>query len=288
MLSLFKKNNPDIQAAEDSVRSSLFLVHGAQGSYYPQISGNLSYSKIGPSENVGVSAGADSYGASLNLTQNLFNGFADISKVDQYQAQVRVAESQLQVTKAKVSYDLKTSIARFLYAKEIEKAVKGFLKRREENLRMVELRFASGRENKGSLYLAQAYLKQAKSDITKAKNARTNSLSEFKKVLGLNEVDTVDGPEIDVLDEIPLNLPSEKEPDFKLLALQTPDRKQYLAQIDSSMATLKIAKAGYLPVLNLTGSIGKSDTSFSGKRSLVCGGANDLVFIWRWERLLFC
>lgn len=261
-IELTKQNNLEVRAAENSLQANLFLVDSSRGSYFPQVTGSLSYSQAGPQSVLGSAASTASYGAALGVTQNVFNGFADIGKVHQYEAQAKVSMANLETVKAKVSYDLKASIANFLYAKEIEKAAKVFLKRREDNLRMVELRFASGRENKGSLLLAQAYLKQAKSDVLKARNSRSTSLADFKKVLGLNEIDVVDGPEIDVLDEIPLNIPPENEPDFKKLAMATPDRKQYLAQVESSQASFQISKAGFLPALNFTGSVGKTDSTF--------------------------
>jgi outer membrane protein TolC len=261
-IELTKKNNVEILAAEAGVQASQYQTESTRGSYYPQISGNLSYSKTGPTNTFGNTFSGDVYSGSIGATQNIFNGFADTARVNQYEGQVQVAKASLVTTKAKVSFDLKSAIANFLFAKEIEKAAQGFLKRREDNLKMVELRYASGRENKGSLLLAQAYLKQAKADLLRSLHSKETSQTDLKKVLGISEILDSENRQIEMTDEVPLVPPPVQEPDFKTLVLATPDRQQFQAQVDVSSAVLESSKSGFYPTLNLTGSVGKTDNTF--------------------------
>ncbi len=268
-VDLVKRNNADIRSSENSFEATRYQIDSYRGSYFPQLTGNLGYLQSGPDNyGTGTSAGS-SYTATLNATQNLFNGFADVAKVDQAKAQNRVSGASLQITKAQASYDLKVSFAYLLYAKEAEKVTIDFQKRREDNLRMVELRFESGRENKGSLMLSQAYLKQSKVDVMKAGHNRETSESDLQKVVGL------DGERaLDIRDDIPLREPSETEPDYKSLAVVSPSRKQSEAQVDVSDASVTAAKSSFYPSLNLTGSVGKLSDRFFPDNDRWTVGAN--------------
>lgn len=255
-VDLAKKNNAELASAQAAVESKRYQTQSLRGSYFPQITGSLGYLQSGPQDVSNSSAGT-SYSATLTATQNLFNGFVDVAKVNQADAQTRSLQASLVNTQAKVSYDLKTAFASVLYAKDTEKVAKDFQKRREDNLRMVELRFESGRENKGSLLLSQAYLKQAKLDLLKAKNARLTSSQDLRRVLGETQE-----RDIDVRDDLPLAEPSEQSPDFQGILVGNPSRRQSVADLESSQAALEIAKAGFFPSLNLTGSVGKAAEDF--------------------------
>lgn len=255
-IELVKKNNADIHISEESLQSSLYQIDSSRGSYYPQLTGNIGYLQAGPTSLAGSATG-NTYSASLTATQNLFSGFSDVAKVEQAQAQSRASRAALEITKAKVSFELKSSFANLLYAKETEKVAMDFQKRRQENFRMVELRFESGRENKGSLLLSQAYLKQAVVDVMKAQHVRKTSQSDLKKTLGSD-----DDKDLDIRDDIPLMEPSTTEPDFRNLIQSSPKHQQSEAQMQVAEANLGANKSNFYPTLNLTGSTGKFSEQF--------------------------
>lgn len=288
-VSSAKLNNAEIQTAEQNLNSSQFSTESIKGSYYPQLAATLSYSKSGPESLLGNSASQDTYAANLSANQNVFNGFSDSAKVSQALAQTKVAQANLLSVKAKVSYDLKSAYASLLYAKEIEKATLSFRKRREDNYRMVDLRFQSGRENKGSLLLSKAYLKQSEAEVLKANHLRRNSASELIKTMGLESDRVIDNnnnhnsegdkdirldTDIEIIDDMPLSEPSATEPDFKQIASSIPDHLQAVAQVGVSEASVNLAKAGYLPTLNLSGTLGKTDNQFFPNQDRWSVGAN--------------
>lgn len=271
-VELAKKNNANIQSAEETLQAKGYQVQSARGSYFPQITANLSYLQTGPSSGAFSSTTVTSNAATLNASQNLFNGFADVSKVTQAQEEKTSALAALQVVKANASFDLKTTFANLLYAKEAERLSKDFLKRREENLRMVELRYQNGRENKGSLLLSQAYLAQAKVDLLKSQNVRNTSQSDFHRVVGIDE-----DKEVEISDELPLQDPTHLlnvAIDFKKMVLSLPQHQQLLSQVRSADAARDIARSGFLPSINLTGSVGKVDDHFFPERDRWTVGAN--------------
>ncbi|MGE5086788.1 MAG: TolC family protein [Bacillota bacterium] len=257
-VELVKKNNADLQSSEESYKSSQFQVDASKAGYMPQVSASLGYAKSGNnSSSVADTTSGDSYTAAITASQNLFKGFADSAKVDQARGQSRVSEASLRSTKAQVSYDLKNAFAMALYAKDALKITEDIMKRRNDNLGIVELRYDSGRENKGSFLLSQANYKQSKLDNLKAQYNKEVSQSDLKKVIGLamNEV-------VEIKDDIPLNAPPAVEPDFNAIAARTPDRQQYEAQVEVSQGALESAKSGFFPSLDLTGSVGQIGQNF--------------------------
>lgn len=255
-IDIVTKNNSEIQSVEAVSRSKKHSLRSVQGVYFPQLTASLSYQQAGPGEGVAPEI-SHGYIASVNATQNVFNGWADSAKVEQAQQEVLLAESSLQSTKAKVSYELKAAFANLLYAHETERIAQEFQKRREDNFRMVELRYQSGREHKGSLLLSQAYLAQSRLDVIKSRNARETTQSELQKVLGFAEQS-----EFEVMNDVPLNEPRSAGPDFKRMAVMTPVRQQAEIKVDTAQAALDGARSSFFPSLNLTASAGKGDDHF--------------------------
>jgi outer membrane protein TolC len=187
-----------------------------------------------------------SYTASLSASQNLFSGFQDSGKVDQAAANQRVSAAQLDVTKAKVASDLKSAYAGVLFSQRSISLQRDVSRRREENLRLVELRFQSGGENKGSVLLSRAYLAQAKYDELQSKNNIRVSRLQLARILGR------DGDfDFEVVDDMPLEtLPL--NPDLKKLAVMTPEHVVAVGQEEAAIAAVTIARAGFYPTFSLS------------------------------------
>ncbi|WP_413586948.1 TolC family protein [Bdellovibrio sp. HCB274] len=256
-LELVKKNNTDLQYSEETYKASQFNIRSNQSGYYPQLSAGLGYTQSEASDNIAAINSGGAYSATLSASQNLFRGFADSAKVDQARGQSRVAEASLRTTRSVVSYDLKAAYASAIYARDSIKISEDIVKRRNDNLRIVQLRYESGRENKGSLLLSQANFKQAQLDSQKAQNAHETSQADLKKVIGLDSDEV-----ITINDDLPLHEPPVKEPDFKSIATSTPDRQTYEAQVDVSEATLKNTRSGFFPSLDLSATVGDYGQSF--------------------------
>ena len=258
--------NAELQSARESLRSSEFSQISAYSVLLPQVNGSLGYSQSNSSGGSGTADSSGAYSASLSVTETLFSGFQDWARIGQAAANATVSGANLKTIKAKVSYDLKTGYAGLVYAQESVRLQKDIVHRREENLRLVELRFDGGRENKGSVLLSRAYLSQANLEALQARNDVRIAQSQLAKVLGRDEESG-----LSVGEDLPLaNPPSESggEPDMKKIATETPDHLQVAAQEESAEAGITLARAGFFPTLSLTGSAGKQGTEWfpSGDR----------------------
>ncbi|MBC7429319.1 MAG: TolC family protein [Bacteriovorax sp.] len=257
-IDLAIKNNLEVQASYEAYKSSLYDKKSTRSVFFPKLSASLSYEKTnGQTLATGTSLTNDGYTGALNLSQNLFKGFSDYASLKIADGNIKTSEANLQETKAQISYDLKTATANYNYAKDSLVLSKDILKRREDNLRMVELRFENGRENKGSALLSKAYLEQAKLDLFRAQNAMEISLTYLRRILNLPEdaqIDMVDGPVV--------NDPNGASPDYNGIISNTPTAKRFSATLSNASATLETRQSGFYPSWDVTGSLGKTGQDF--------------------------
>jgi len=236
-----KNQNEELQSSERSLRASELSLRSSSSGYFPQLSAG-----------VGASQGTsgDEYTLSLNASQNLFAGFLDEGKVSQARANYDIAKANAQTVRAKVSYDLKYALANLVYAQKYIQLSQSILQRRELNLRMVQLRFDGGRENKGSLLLSRAYLEEARLDVLQSQQGLELAKEQLAKVFGESVSENyIFG------DPLPLTPPpAEKDVDFQKVILQTPVFRIAIAQEELAQAGVTVAKSGFYPTLNLTAS----------------------------------
>lgn len=251
------RNNSELKAAHSSVDSARESAKASRNGFFPALAGSLSYSYGTSSSSTNTDETADAnYRANISLNQNVFNGLSDKAKLEQAEAQTRSQEASLESTKAKVSFDLKSAYANLLFAQSMVDLQGEIQKRREQNLKLVTLRFESGRENRGSVLLSRAYLDQAKYESLQARNNITTAQAQLARVLGRDE-------EVNFLatDEIPL-VALGAIPNFKQLVASTPEHRSSVATEESADWGIKFARAGFFPTFSLNASSGKSGSDW--------------------------
>lgn len=255
-LQLLKKNNLDYQSAIATFKSTESLELGAQQGYWPSVYGSLGYNQ---SQTFNASDNSTNYTASLNLSQSLFAGLRDYYKSSQASANTRIALATLQTSLAKISNTYVLAYQNLIYSQKYVALTENILSRRKENLRLVELRFESGRENRGSVYLSEAYLAQAKYENLQARQSLELSRTTLAHALGTDEEQV-----FKLTDPIPMNEPP-SQVSYEDLATVTPAYKQALASVDSNVAAIGVSRSSFFPSLNFTGSVGNTSQTFSPK-----------------------
>ena len=173
-------SNSELIAAKNTVQSSAYKINVARSGFLPQVSANANY-------NYDSTNSPKNYSATLNATENLFSGFADVSKSEQAKYTKSSSEANLSSVKAKISFDLKNAFMGLNYSQKYIKLTEDIIKRREANLKLVQLRFESGRENIGSLNLSKAYLAQSKYDYLQARDSLEVYQAQLARVLGRDD-----------------------------------------------------------------------------------------------------
>lgn len=133
------ERNPDLRAARATLDASIHSAKAAYGGFYPQVTLDLSANKGNTYSFSDVSGASTAFGstralsAGVTATQNLFSGFEDTALVEQGAANREASSFSVDVTKAQVSYDLKSAFAGLLYAQDADQLAQRITRRREEN-----------------------------------------------------------------------------------------------------------------------------------------------------------
>jgi outer membrane protein TolC len=247
------QNNAEILSAKNSLQSSLYLQQSAKSGYLPKISANAGTNYTNSSATAVTVATVKTNSVAVTATENLFAGFSDSAKIDQALYAKEGAEANLQSVIAKVSFDYKSSFMNLLFAQKYILLTNDIINRRQANLKLVQLRFESGRENIGSLHLSKAYLAQAKYDHLVASNALGIAQSQLAKVLGRENREG-----IDIVGVVPVTIPEESKLNFNDLTFSTPEYKKALSEERISLTTIESSKSNFYPALNLSQNISRS------------------------------
>jgi outer membrane protein len=255
VLAEASRNSPVIKSANASVQSNESLIRANQSANLPALSATFT-ADYGTNNNQIPEDPGDSYLATLSLSQNIFNGWETTARVEQARVNTTIAETNLLISKAQLSNDLKTAYANLIYAQRAIRLQESIRDRRKANLDLVELRFQNGAENKGSVLLSKAYLQEADLRLMQARNSIDESRAQLARAIGRDRVS-----DLQVEENLPME-PVSPKPDLQKLAMETPQRKQAIQKEKLADADITLAKAGYFPNLSLDGSYGKRDRFF--------------------------
>jgi len=239
--------NTELRIARANLEASQFQAQGAYSGFLPQVSASASHTDSKDGATTTSSGTTSPYSTAISVTQNIFAGFQDQAKVAQGAANSELAEASLAAAAARVNHDLRSAFAGLAYAQANVTLTENIMHRLQENLRLVELRFEGGRENKGSYLLTKAQLGQARFEYLQAQQALTTARAQLARVLGRAPPD-----DLAVTGAVPSNEP-QAQPDYVRLVEQTPDYRQATAEEKAAAAGIQLARAPLYPSLNLTG-----------------------------------
>lgn len=267
-------NNPELAGARSNLQAAESRIQASRSGFFPQLSASVDYRDT---SGAAVIPGTF-YGAGATATQNVFAGFLDMAKVEQASANAQVAQVDLALVRARLSRDLKFAYASLRYVQEAVTLTETIARRTGENLRLVQLRFEGGRENKGSLLLTQASLKQAQFDNLQARQAIPSAQAQLARALGRAEPDG-----LRAVDDVPVKAPP-PDPDFPTLAAAVPEYRRAQAQESAARADVRLNRSGFYPTLDLYGSYGREGSEWLSEDSRRVVGVTLAVPIFRGGR----
>lgn len=251
-VKIARTQNSDVHAADATVDQNDALIKTARGNYLPTLSAVLQTTK---SETEGT-FGADQDAAKLNLSANLFRGFADQARVDQAERNFEAATASRDLTLAQVSASLKTAYQGLIVAEKSVVLSDDIIARRKRNFDLVQLRFEGGRENKGSVLLSKANYDQAVLERLQAANSVEAARVTLARVLGSERLSY--GA---LSSTVPVNAPP-LQVDFEAIAAQSPELRQAIASERAAQEGVRVARQNYFPSLDLTGAVGRYGDSW--------------------------
>ena len=244
-VQLTAQHNADLRNARANLSAAEYRLRAAYSGYLPQVSGNAGYvdSRVNTTSDATYSAG-------ITATQNLFSGYQDRAKVAQGTANFDSAQATFDATKARLNSDLKSAYAGLIFSQNFVTLTENIQKRLEDNLRLVQLRYESGRENKGSYLITRATLAQGRLDHLQAQQSLVTAQRQLSKVIGH------DSAELRATSAVPITEPP-SAPDYEELKRGIPDVRDAAAKERSAEADLLLARSGFYPSVNVSGSVGR-------------------------------
>lgn len=279
---LAKKHNPTLRAAHQQVVAAQAGLDVAGASDRPQAtaSANAGYSDRSNDD----ADGAESYSASLGVRQNLYSGGRNPATIAAAEANLAGAVAAAEQIGAEVTSRLRFAFIDLLYAQELTNVLSVIRDRRADNCELVELRYAGGREHKGSMALSRASRFEAEMNLQQAKRRLAVAQKALWRITGLEQEPAglrVTG------DLTTVTVPEKVE--GAGFARNTPEYLRAEASVTAAQAELASAISGYRPSVALDGNMSRAgdNTAFEDDQwsvglrlslPLWTGGRNDAVF----------
>jgi outer membrane protein TolC len=255
-----EKNNPDLLAARLSVDQAEIRYRSSVSAFFPTLTPSLSasHSNFDTETDAGtVHSEGDSVSATLGVSENIFNGFADAAALRVSQANVRAALAAEEVTRAQVSFELRRAFNNLLFAQEQVRLTQRIAERRSENARLVALRFDGGRENQGSVLRSEALEHQATYDQNRARREQRVAQRTLASLIGRDPFETIEST-----GALTANATG-ADPDFKSLAENHPSFRRAAAAADAADANVRVARGDVMPDLDATASYQRQGNSIA-------------------------
>ena len=200
---------------------------------------------------------------SLDINQNIFSGFRDELSLEIAKVKEEKFKSSSQKTRAEIYGRLLSEASQFVYSSSLTKLNEDIEDRRRRNLSLVRLRFEVGSENKGSVLLSEASLKQASFDLAQSKSLLAESIANLQVTTGFTDLSTFDG-------KLPLRKPSESDKDLADVSV-TPTVKELDMEKKIAQLSTRLEKSAYSPRVDLRGSrvLNSSEESERSQKGLV-------------------
>lgn len=249
------KNHPAIDAAAAVIRQSESKIGQASAGYYPQISFQSGYTRVGPASMSIRSDPYNHYTNTLNLNQTLFDFGKTATSVDIQKLVKQSAEADLQDTAALLILNVKEAYYSFLKAKKSEAVAVETVNQFQQHFDVANMFFETGKSSKIDVTSAEVNLSNARIQLISAQNALRIARVNLNKAMGV-----ISAPEYDVREEFHLE---QADISFDAALAQAyknrPDILSTSLKKDALEKSVDLNKKGYLPVLS-----GNADYGYAG------------------------
>lgn len=242
-------HHPDLVSASESVKQAEAQRDIVKGGLYPSITGSLGAGRL----TTGGSSPSDSWSYWINAQQLLFDGSKTANQVDAAAENVRGSRYSADVVSSSTRYALRSAFVGLLKAQQLVSLTEDIAGTRRQNYRLIDLRYKSGREHRGSLSKAFADKAQAEFEVTQAKRNLELAQVQLSTVMGRERLTPIAvsgkfviGESVDTL------------PDFAKIVEGHPSYRLLASKKEANRFSLEAAKAVLMPTLALTTSAGNN------------------------------
>jgi outer membrane protein TolC len=238
-------NSSNLQKIQSrlSVESASDKVLSARGGLLPQLSLNGVYDK--DSSNYGYNS---NYSAGVSASQPLFSP-ALSAQWRKTRADLRQAQYQDALLDAQLRSSLRQAYADLLYAQESVDLAANIVKRRQENVELINLKYKAGIESNAALLETQSLLDSSAFDLEHDRRELTLAQRKLNQLLGRSPAKPARVEKLFDLPAAPADFSA-----FTPLVDAHPQLELDRAALDSALESLNVTQSAFLPTAsaNLT------------------------------------
>lgn len=245
-IAIALKNHPTVSAAAGAIHQSESKIGKARAGYYPQLSLQSGYSRIGPPAASLTNSSYDYYSNALNLNQTLFDFGKTSTAVDIQKLGKQSAEADFQDTASLITYNVQEAYFSLLKAKMSETVAVETVNQFQQHFEVARTFFETGKSSKIDVTSAEVNLSNARIQLISAQNALRIWRVNLNKAMGVITAPEYEIQEkfnmepADITFEAALARAYENRPDIQSIAW----KKGALEK------TVDLNKKDYLPVLS--------------------------------------
>jgi NodT family efflux transporter outer membrane factor (OMF) lipoprotein len=256
--------NPDISAAQATLREARENLRAEQGTQYPQISASNAAERQRESLSaIGFGTGSQTYSvvsASLSVSYTLDAFGGTRRQVEQLGAQAEYERFELEATELTlVANVINAAITEASLHAQID-TTRDIVDSYDEALAVTRHRFELGGVSQVDVLQQESLRDSAAAtlpSLRKQLEQERNLLAVYQGGIPVDySLPTLDLDGLTLPNELPVSLPSS-------LVEQRPDIRAYAALLHAATANLGVATANMLPQISLTGSYGRDGADFS-------------------------
>ena len=247
-MTLAAANSNDIKGAQKQLEAYRWSYYRSYSSFLPQVSASLS---IGESSGASGNSYSDSYG--LSVRQSLFSGTTNYYNARSAAVNLDLYNASLQSTMASFYGQVRQGYVDLIIAQNNLTVQRKIRQSRETNLRMIQLLYNGGTEDKGNYLRTKSQFASADYNVAAAMRQLELAQLKLSQLIG-SDVSSAEG-ELAVVTVASL-------PDFDSLMKSAPANIVAKAQLELADISQKESLSGFLPSVNLSGSYQKSGSSW--------------------------
>ena len=255
-------NNPSLNARKLAIEQNKYLYLAGHNAYLPKINISHTLSRSGSVS----SSPSNRFSFGLSASEPIFN-LGAMSSIRTSKLSYERTFSDYRIESARLRQSLYSAFMSLIVVQEQVKVNKKILDLREQNAKLIGLKYESGRESRGNMMYASALYELSKSDMQKSQRSLDMARRTLLKNMGLSYY-----PPVAAKGELTV-------PEYKLKAEELKTNLENIPQVVSQKTNIEVykerlfsIKTDMYPTLNASQSLSWSGASeFPGNKSWSMG-----------------
>jgi outer membrane protein len=197
-------------------------------------------------------------GASLNISQNVFDGGRTFNSVQQAESNVFAARATMRLTEQAILQNGATAYMNVLRDTAVMNLRNNNIAVLEQQLKQAQDRFQVGEVTRTDVAQAEASLAQARSELYAAQAQLKNSVANYHQIIGDEPKSLQPGRSVELL------LPKSLNEAIQVALVEHPGVVSAMHQVDAAELAVKVAESALSPTLSVNAQVSNQYDSFLG------------------------